>query len=93
MAGYRPVPREDKYFPIDAVTDYDKWDPELRILLPDRDDVEFPPDVKLQSGPNPNTDSNIKASFYDNPWIKIAEIYESTISQEHLNQIDLRNKK
>ena len=50
MTGCRPVLNKDKYFPIDVVRDYDKWGPELRIYLPDRDDVEFPQDVKLVSG-------------------------------------------
>ena len=50
MAGYWPVLHEDKYFPIDVMTDYDKWGPELRIYFPDRDDVEFPLAVELRSG-------------------------------------------
>ena len=50
MTGYRPVLHKDKYFPVDAVRDYDKWGLELRIYLPDRNDLEFPPDVELRSG-------------------------------------------
>ena len=55
MTGYRPGLHEDKYFLMDTVTNYDKWGPELRIYLPDRDDVEFPPGVELRSGRNPGT--------------------------------------
>lgn len=54
ITGHRPV-LGNGYFPIDAVTDDDKWGAELRINFPARADLEFPPTVELRSGANPGT--------------------------------------
>ena len=43
------------YFPIDTVTDDDKWGAELRINFSARADLEFPPAVQSRSGARAGT--------------------------------------
>ena len=55
ITGRRPVLHNNGYFPIDAVTNDDKWGAELRINFPDRADLTFPPAVQSRAGASPGT--------------------------------------
>ncbi len=52
----RPVLHNSGYYPIEIVTTYDKWGPELRIYFPDSGlNLEFPPTVDVRPGNAPRT--------------------------------------
>ncbi len=55
FTGLRPLPHENKYFPIETDDNYQKWGPELRIYIPVPANFKLvlPPEVLLRSSPDP----------------------------------------